>query len=50
MKALAAFLSRHPWIYVVLAFAVLIGAWSAFITLAAKHAPQQIEWKKDPNR
>lgn len=50
MKAIAAFLSRHPWIYVVLAFAVLIGAWSTFISLAANHAPQPIEWKKDPNR
>ncbi|MEI8039651.1 MAG: hypothetical protein WCJ14_14800 [Verrucomicrobiota bacterium] len=50
MKALAAFLSRHPWIYVVLAFSLLIGAWSTFISLAAKHGPQQIEWKKDLNR
>ncbi len=50
MKALAAFLSRHPWIFVVLAFAVLIAAWSTLITLAAKHAPQPIEWKKDLQR
>ena len=43
MKALAAFLARHPWIYVVLAFAILIGAWSVFIVLAHQHAPEQIE-------
>ena len=43
MKALAAFLARNPWIFVVLAFALLIGAWTALITLAHQHAPQQIE-------
>jgi len=46
MKALAAFLARNPWIFVVLAFALLIGAWSAFISIANKHAPQEIEVKK----
>jgi hypothetical protein len=46
MKPLAAFLSRHPWIYVVLAFALLIGAWSALISIAMKHTPPQIEVKK----
>jgi len=50
MKSLAAFLARHPWIYVILAFAVLIGAWSTLIALATQHTPQQIEWKKDLNR
>lgn len=43
MKALISFLNRHPWIYVVLAFAVLIGAWSALISLAVKNKPQTIE-------
>lgn len=38
-----AFLIRHPWIFVVLAFALLISAWCALITLAVKHAPQQVE-------
>lgn len=37
------FLNRHPWIYVVLAFALLISAWSALITLAVKNSPEQIE-------
>ncbi len=31
MNAVSAFLSRNPWIYVVLAFAVLLGAWSTLI-------------------
>ena len=47
MKKLVAILSRNPWIYVVLAFAVLIGAWSALIAIAAKHAPRQIEVRKE---
>lgn len=46
MKLLAAFLSRHPWLYVVLAFALLIGAWSTLISIAMKHTPPQIEVKK----
>lgn len=36
-------LSRHPWLYIVLAFALLLGAWSALITIALKHQPQVIE-------
>lgn len=39
------FIVRHPWIFVALAFALLIGAWSALITVAVKHAPQQVEVK-----
>ena len=45
MKLLASFLSRHPWIYVVLAFALLIGAWSTLISIAMKHTPPRIEVK-----
>ena len=41
------FLNRHPWIYVVLAFLLLISAWSALITLAVKNSPAQIEVIKD---
>ena len=29
---------------VILAFLVLLGAWSALITIAVKHAPQSIEF------
>jgi hypothetical protein len=39
----ASFLNRHPWIYVVLAFVLLISAWSALITLAVKNSPETIE-------
>ncbi len=43
---ITSFLSRNPWLYVVLAFAVLLGAWSALISVATKYSPQQIEvWK-----
>jgi|DewCreStandDraft_4_1066084.scaffolds.fasta_scaffold121172_2 hypothetical protein len=47
MKSVIAILNRHPWIYVVLAFALLIGAWSTIITLAAKHGPKPIEVKPE---
>jgi hypothetical protein len=43
MNPVSAFLSRNPWIYVVLAFALLLGAWSTLISIAVKHSPQQIE-------
>jgi hypothetical protein len=46
MKTPADFLARHPWLYVVLAFVLLIGAWSTLITIAAKHSPQVIEVRK----
>ena len=38
-----AFLIRHPWIFVCLAFLLLIGAWSVLITVAVNEGPQQIE-------
>lgn len=38
-----AFFVRHPWLFVVFAFALLVTAWSALITIAIKHAPQVIE-------
>lgn len=46
MKAIAAFISRHPWLYIVLAFVVLLTAWSALISVAIKFSPQQIEVKR----
>lgn len=45
MKSVAAFLNRNPWLYVVLAFALLIAAWSTLISLAVKNSPPQIEVK-----
>lgn len=47
MKTIAAFASRNPWIYVVLAFILLLGAWSTLISIAIKHSPRQIEVMKD---
>jgi hypothetical protein len=46
MKTLTAFISRHPWLYIVLAFLVLIAAWSSLISIAIKFSPQQIEVKR----
>ena len=46
MKTISEFVSRHPWIYVVLAFVVLLAAWSTLISVAVKYAPQQIEVRK----
>ncbi len=39
----APLIARHPWIFVVLAFLVLIGAWSTLITLAVRNAPPVVE-------
>jgi hypothetical protein len=36
------FFVRHPWLFVVFAFLLLLGAWSTLITVALKHAPQRI--------
>jgi uncharacterized membrane protein YdbT with pleckstrin-like domain len=46
MKTISEFVSRNPWIYVVLAFVVLLAAWSTLISVAVKFAPQQIEVKR----
>lgn len=47
MKSISAFCFRNPWIYIVMAFALLICAWSALITIAVKHTPQQVEVRVD---
>lgn len=36
--------ARYPWLLIVFAFALLLGAWSTLITIALKHAPQRIEF------
>jgi hypothetical protein len=46
MKTVSAFVYRNPWIYIVLAFVVLLAAWSTLITIAVKHSPQQVEVAK----
>lgn len=43
MKRLVAFLGRNAWIFVVLAFALLIAAWTALIVISNHHRPQPIE-------
>lgn len=40
------FIQRNPWLFVVLAFVLLIAAWSTLIHLAKKSAPKEIEVKK----
>lgn len=40
--------TRYPWLYVVLAFVILIAMWSTLITIAVKHSPEVIPVAK-PN-
>ena len=35
-------LTRHPWIFVVLAFALIIAGWVFVITIANKNRPEKI--------
>lgn len=35
-------LKKRPWLWIVLAFISLIGAWSALITIALKNQPEKI--------
>lgn len=35
-------MKNHPWIFVVLAFALVIGAWTTFYILANKNRPEQV--------
>ena len=46
MNPVCRFFANNPWIYVVLAFVVLLTAWSTLITIAVKHSPQKIEITK----
>ena len=34
---------KRPWLLIVLAFLLLIGAWTALISIAVEHAPETIE-------
>jgi len=42
MRSLFRFISRNPWIFVVLAFLLLIGAWVAIYILAARVPTQPL--------
>ena len=35
-------LNRHPWLLVLLAFAVLLTAWTSLIVVAVKHQPEKV--------
>lgn len=50
MNPISNLLARNPWIYVVLAFVLLIGAWSTLISIAVKHSPQTIEVKREARK
>lgn len=34
---------KRPWLWVVVAFVVLIGAWTTLITIALKNQPEVIQ-------
>ncbi len=46
MKTISAFVFRNPWIYIVLAFVLLLAAWSTLISIAVKHTPERIELQR----
>lgn len=46
MKTIQSFIARNPWIYIVLAFVLLLAAWSTLITVAMKYSPQMVEISK----
>ena len=41
-------LSRWPWLWVVAAFALLLGAWTAFFIIAAKYPTQDVRMESVP--
>lgn len=36
------FIHRHPWIILVIVFAILIGAWTTMIVIASKNRPESV--------
>ena len=49
MKAIFRFVARRPWIHVVLAFVLLIGAWLTLILVAAHHPTPEFEVAPPPH-
>ena len=41
-KSILSTLNRNPWIYVVVAFSVLIAAWATLIAIAIKNRPEPL--------
>lgn len=37
------FLRARPWLWIVLAFAILIASWVVLLTIASKHRPATVE-------
>ncbi len=50
MKSIFAFVSRNPWIYVVLAFLLLIAAWTTLIWIVSENPVERIEVDKSGHR
>jgi hypothetical protein len=42
-------LADRPWLFVVLAFSLMIGAWVTFFTLAMRHPPRDVLKNPLPN-
>lgn len=36
------YLKKNPWLWIVVAFVLLIAAWSVLITIAVKNQPEKI--------
>lgn len=36
------FIHRHPWIILVIIFAILIGAWTIMIVIASRNRPEKV--------
>jgi hypothetical protein len=40
---MSSFLRRNPWLWIVLAFVLLIAAWAVLITIAVNNQPERID-------
>ena len=49
MKAVFQFIARRPWIYVVLAFVLLLGAWIGIFFVAARAPTPEFELPPTPH-
>jgi hypothetical protein len=36
------FIHRHPWIILIIIFAILIGAWTTMIVIASRNRPEKV--------
>ena len=41
-------LRKRPWLWIIVAFLLLIGAWTGLIMIAVKNKPQSIELEPPP--